>query len=98
MRHTAEKVEGRYVAIAKGFRRLRRIGFDKATVRVRQVHTQIMKPDLLARDIAIRLAKIRLRVARTMAQRHEHLTRPLRCLRHILAHDGVAAREAFLGS
>ena len=57
-----------------------------------------MEPHLLARDIAIRLAKVRLRVTGAMAQRHEHLTRPLRCLRHILAHDGVTAREAFLGS
>ena len=98
MRHTAEKVEGRYVTFAKGLRCLRRVGFDKTTVRVRQVHAQIMEPHFFARDIAIRLAKVRLRVTGTMAQRHEHFTRPLHCLRNILAHDRIAARKAFLCS
>jgi hypothetical protein len=61
------------MAIAEGFRRLSRIGLDEAAIRVRQVHAKIIKPDLLARDIAIRLAKIRLPVTWEMAQRHEHL-------------------------
>ena len=39
------------MAVAKSFRRLRRIGFDKAAIRVRQVHAKIMEPDLLARAI-----------------------------------------------
>ena len=83
------------MAIAKGLRRLGGIGFDETAVRVRQVHAKIMEPDLLARDIAVRLAEIRLGVARTMAQRHEHLAGPLHCLRHILAHDRVAAGKSF---
>ena len=66
LRHAAEKRERRYMAIAEGLRRLRRIGFDEATIRVRQIHAKIEEPDLLAADVAVRLAKIRLRVARAM--------------------------------
>src|ERR1700730_1669714 len=66
LRHAAEKVERRHMTIAKGFRRLGRIGLDEAAVRVRQIHTKIMKADLLARDISIRLTKIRLRLPRAM--------------------------------
>ena len=55
------------------FSGLGRIGLDEAAVRVRQVHAKIMEPALLARDIRICLAKIRLRVARSIAQWHEHL-------------------------
>ena len=56
-----------------------------------------MEPDFLARDIAIRLAKIRLGVTRAMAQWDEHLAGALRRLRHILPYDRVAARKSFLG-
>lgn len=92
----AEKVEGCYVPIAESLCRLRRVGFDKTTVRVRQVHAQIIEPHLFARNIAIRLTKVCLRVTRTMAQRHEHLTGTLRGLRYVLAHDCITAGEAFL--
>jgi len=54
-----------------------------------------MKPDLLTCDIAIRVAKIRLRVARAMAQWHEHLAGAQRGPCHILAHDRVSAGKSF---
>src|SRR3546814_9205693 len=37
-RNAAEEGEGRHMAIAEGLADLRRIGFDKAGIRVRQVH------------------------------------------------------------
>jgi hypothetical protein len=45
-------------------------------------------------DVPIRLAKIRLRMTWTMAQRHEHLPRPQHLRRSILPHDRVAAAKA----
>jgi hypothetical protein len=47
------------MAIAESFRRLGGIGLGEAAVRVRQIDAKEMQPDLLARDITIRLAKIR---------------------------------------
>ena len=84
------------MAIAKSLRRFGGIGFDEAAVRVRQVQAKIVEADLLARDIAVRLAEIRLGVAGTMAQRHEHLAGALHRLGDILAHDRVSAGESFL--
>jgi hypothetical protein len=74
-RHTAEKPERRHMPVAEGFRRLRRIRLHKAAVRMWQVHAKIMEPHLLAANVAIRLAKIRLRMAGTVVQRHKHLAR-----------------------
>src|ERR1035437_3027679 len=82
------------MAVAEGFRRLGRIRFDEAAVRMRQIHAKVMEPDLLARDVAIRLAKIRLGVTRTMAQRHKHLAGSRRCLGHILTHNRIAAGKS----
>src|ERR1700722_17950186 len=92
--HAAEEVEGRDVAITERFRRLSRIRLDEAAIRMWQIHTEIMQPDLPARDVAVSFAKIRLRVTRTMAQRHEHLVRSRRCFRYILPHDRIAARKS----
>ena len=61
------------MAITEGFRCLGRIRPDEAAVRMRQIHAEVMEPDLLARDVTVSFAKIRLRVTRTMAQRHKHL-------------------------
>jgi hypothetical protein len=55
-----------------------------------------MEANLLAADVPIRLAKIRLRMTWTMAQRHEHLPRPQHLRRSILTHDRVAAAKARL--
>ncbi|MBG0791933.1 hypothetical protein IYY11_00180 [Methylocystis sp. H62] len=53
-----------------------------------------MKADLFAGDVAVRLAKIRLRLSRAMAQGNEHLARTQKGTRHILAHDRVAAGKS----
>ena len=67
LRHAAEKLKGCNMTVTEGFRRLSGICFDEAAVRVRQIHAKVMEPDFLARYVAIRFAKIRLGVARTMA-------------------------------
>jgi DNA polymerase/3'-5' exonuclease PolX len=41
-----------------------------------KIHAKIVEANLLAADIPIRLAEIRLRMTWTMTQRHEHLPRP----------------------
>ena len=82
------------MAIAKSFRRFGRIRLDETAVRVRQIHAKIMEANLLAVDVPIRLAKIRLRMTWTMAQWHEHLPRPQHLRRYILTHDRVATAKA----
>jgi hypothetical protein len=73
----AGKIERRRMAIAEGFRRLGWKGIDEAVLRVRQIDAKVMQPDLLVRDITIRLAKIRPRargdtsMARTSRRRAE---------------------------
>jgi hypothetical protein len=57
-----------------------------------------MEPDLLVCDVAIRVAKISLRMTGAMAQWHKHLACAQRRLRHILAYDRITARKSFLGS
>src|SRR6202022_4418419 len=79
---------------AKSFRRFGRIRLDETAVRVRQIHAKIMEANLLAADVPIRLAKIRLRMTWTMAQWHEHLPRPQHLRRYILTHDRVATAKA----
>ena len=90
--YTAKKSKCRHMAVAKGFRRLGRIGLDEAAIRVRQIHAKIMEPDLLAADVTIGFAKIRLRLTRPVAQRHKHLPRPQHGRCHILAHNRISAR------
>ena len=51
------------------FRRLRRKGFDKAAIRVRQIHEKIEAPDHLAGDIGIRLCSPAPEGMRRMVQR-----------------------------
>jgi hypothetical protein len=53
-----------------------------------------MEANLLAADVPIRLAKIRLRMTWTMAQWHEHLPCPQHLRRYILTHDRVATAKA----
>src|ERR1019366_10456909 len=84
------------MAIAKGCRGFGWIRLDKAAIRVRQIHAKRMEAALLAADVPVRLAKIRLPITWTMAQRHEHLPRPQHRRRHILTHDRVAAAKALL--
>lgn len=87
LRHAAEKIEGRYMAIAKGFRRLSRIRLLEAAVRVRKIHAKIMEANLLACDVTVRFAKIRLGVTRTMVQGHKHLA---------AAQRGLAAQGCYV--
>ena len=96
LRHAAEEIECRHMAIAKGFRCFGRIRLDETAIRVRQIHAKIMEPNLLATNIPVRLAKIRLRVAWAMAQWHEHLPPPKHRLCHIPAHDRVATSKPLL--
>ena len=72
---------------------LRDVGLDETAIRVRQIHAKIMEADLLAANVPVRFAEIRLSLAWTMAQWHEHLPRPKHRLRQILTHDRVAADE-----
>ena len=52
--------------------------------------------DVYKRQVPVRLAKIRLRVAWAMAQWHEHLPPPKHRLRHMPAHDRVATSKPLL--
>jgi hypothetical protein len=77
------------MAIAEGFCRLGRIGFDKATIRVRQIHAKVMEAHLLACNVTIGFAKVRLGMPRAMAQRHEHLAAAQRCFGYVLPHNRI---------
>ena len=59
--------------VQEGLRRLRRIGLHEAGVRLRQVHAEEVDLPAHAADHADRLAKIHLRMAGRMRQRHERL-------------------------
>ena len=63
---------------------------------MRQVHHKEMGLLLHASDDHHRLAKIRLRMARRVGKRHEHLPVALFTLPDVILHDGVAAGEAML--
>jgi hypothetical protein len=43
-----------------------------------------------------RLTEVRLRGARILPQRHEHLTLPLALRQHVILHDGQTATVALL--
>ena len=76
--------------------RLRRIGDDEASVRVRQIECEKVNLAFDALDDADGLAKVHLGMARRMHQRHEHLLRSLPPTGHVVLHDRDAAREAVL--
>src|SRR5271157_4913042 len=78
------------MAIAKGFRCFGRIRLDETAIRVRQIHAKIMEPNLLATNVPVRLAKIRLRVAWAMAQWHEN---PMRRVPLLLVNLAVAFKN-----
>ena len=62
LRHAAEESEGLHVAVAEGFRRLRRIRHHEAGVRVRQVEREEVDLALDAADHGQRLAEVGLRM------------------------------------
>ena len=95
-RHAAKERKRFDVPITKRLGNFGRIGLEERRVAVRQIHAEIMVPHQLAIDDRIRLAKIDLSMAGPMAQRHEHLARAPLLQRHILAHDGLAARKSAL--
>jgi len=84
------------MAVAEGFRRLRRIGRYEAGVRVRQVKGEEVELAVHPADDPDRLPKVGLRMPRWMHQRHKHLPRPLPPAGHVILHDRDAAREAVL--
>ena len=94
LRHTPEERERPNVAVAEGFRRLRRIGHHEAGVAVRQVHRKEVDLALDATDDADRFAEVGLRMSRRMHQRNEHLLSPLTPAGHIILHNCDATRKA----
>src|SRR5262245_1321834 len=94
LRHTPEERERPNVAVAEGFRRLRRIGHHQAGVAVRQVHRKEVDLALYATDDADRFAEVGLRMSRRMHQRNEHLLSPLTPAGHVILHNRDATRKA----
>ena len=84
------------MAFDEGFCGLGGKRHDKAIVRMRQVHRQVVRLLLNAGDHHHRFAEVRLRLARRMRQRHEHLLTAQRRRSHVVLHDGVAAGELML--
>src|SRR3546814_5135074 len=71
-RNAAEEGEGRHMAIAEGLADLRRIGFDKAGIRVRQVRGKEVRLALDPGDHHQGLAEIHLRMAGIVGRSEEH--------------------------
>ena len=95
-RHLAEEPEGSVVPVTERFGGLRRIGLHKTGVAVRQVHRKKVDLALDPGDLRQHLAKIHLRVAGIMPQRHKHLAVPQPAHTHIVLNDGDAASVAVL--
>ena len=64
--NTAEKDKGSVVPVQPGLRRRRRVGRNEAGIAVGKGHDEKMRPILDAGDDRIRLAKVRLSMARRM--------------------------------
>jgi hypothetical protein len=95
-RHLAEEAERGVVPVTERFGGLRRIGLHKAGIAVRQVHRKKVDLAFHPGDLRQRLAKIHLRVAGIMPQRHKHLAVPPPAHTHIVLNDGDAASVAVL--
>ena len=78
--------------------RRRRVGPHIAGVAVRQIEDEEVRLARHTPDHRTRLTEVRLRMARRMDQRHEHLPTPAVVLAHIVLHDRVAAAEPVLGA
>src|SRR4051794_14208318 len=98
LRHPAEECKRSNVAVAKSFRRLRRIANHEARVRVRQVEGKEVDLALYPTDDADSFTKVGLRMPRRVHQRHEHLALPLTLLQHVILYDGQAAAITVLGA
>ena len=95
-RHLAEELECSVVPVTKRFGSLRRIGLHKAGIAVRQVHRKEVDLAFHPGDLRQRLAKIHLRVARIVPQRHEHLAMPQPPRQHVVLYDRDPAGVAVL--
>ena len=95
-RHLAEELERGVVPVTERFGGLRRIGLHETGVAVRQVHRKEVDLALDPGDLRQRLAKIHLRMARIVPQRHEHLAMPQPPRQHVVLNDGDPARVAVL--
>ena len=84
------------MAFQKGLGRLGRKRCHKTVVGMGQVQGQIVRLLLHAGNYNQRLAKIHLRLARCMRQRHEHLPAANLFATHVVLHDRVVARESML--
>src|SRR5439155_4808071 len=90
--------EGPDVAVAEGFRRLRRIGHHEAGVAMRQIHRKEVDLALHPADDADRFAEVGLCMSRRMCQWDKHLPGPLTPAGNVVLHDRDAARKAVLVS
>jgi hypothetical protein len=84
------------MAFEEGLRGLSRKRHHKAIIRMRQVHRQIVRLLLNASDRNHGFAEVRLRLARRMHQRHEHLLTVQRSRAYVVLHDGVTTGELML--
>ena len=95
-RDAPEEGEGRVMPVQPGLRRRRRVGRDEARIAVGKLHGEEMRPPLDAGDDRIRLAKVRLGIARRMRQRHEHLPETTAPFPNVILDDGQSTREPML--
>ena len=84
------------VAVDPGLGHRRRIGPHVAAVAMRQIQHEETRLLLDAADHHRRLAKVGLRMAGRMRQRHEHLLPTLIPLAYVVLDDRVAAGETAL--
>ena len=84
------------MAIAEGLADLRRIGLEKARIRVRQVHGKEMCLTRDPGDDDLGLTEVHLRVAGILGQGHEDLAAAKPPLSDIVLDDGSATLEAML--
>ena len=96
MRNPAEEGEGPVVAVQPSLRRRRRVSRDEARIAVRKRHGKKMRPPLDPGNDRIRLAKVRLGIARRMRQRHKHLPETTPPFPDVILDDGLSTRKAML--
>src|SRR5438270_4007563 len=96
LRYAAEEAKCGVVPVAKRFGGFRRIGLHKAGVAVRQVDCKKVDLALYPGNLRHRLAKVRLRMAGIMPQRHEDLELPQSARQHVVLNNGDPAGIAVL--
>jgi len=92
----SEEGEGPVVTVQPSLGRRRRVGRYETSIAVREIHDKKMRPPFNAGDERIRLAEVRLGMARRMHQRHKHLPSPTSILTHVVLHNRVAAVKPVL--